>query len=354
MPLPLPELAGFLASFAVILVAAELFTNSIEWLGKRLGVSQTAIGSVFAAVGTALPETLIPFIAILLVGRACAPGQPCAGHEVGTGAILGAPFLLSTAAMLVSAIAVLAFRQRRGGALQLRVDAAHGRRDLGFFLPAYAAAIGAAFLPSALAWAKPALALGLIAMYGVYLWKVFREEAGDHDVPEKLFFGFLGRHGPDPAQPSTLAIAVQLAVSLAGIVGGAQLFVDELQSLAAVTGFASPLVLSLILSPLATELPEKFNSVIWIRDRKDTLAFGNISGAMVFQSCFPVAIGLAFTAWDFRDLGAFKLELLSAGLALCSAAVMYWALGRGRLPLWVMGLTGSFYGVFLAGVLAWG
>jgi cation:H+ antiporter len=53
----------------------------------------------------------------------------------------------------------------------------------------------------------------------------------------------------------------------------------------------------LIITPIATELPEKFNSVIWIRAKKDTLAMGNITGAMVFQSCIPTAVGLALTPW---------------------------------------------------------
>ncbi len=43
----------------------------------------------------------------------------------------------------------------------------------------------------------------------------------------------------------------------------------------------------LLVAPIATELPEKFNAVIWIRQGKDTLAMGNITGAMVFQASIP-------------------------------------------------------------------
>jgi len=49
--------------------------------GKKLDLSEGAVGSVLAAVGTALPETLIPIIAIVFAGDA-------AGHEIGIGAIL--------------------------------------------------------------------------------------------------------------------------------------------------------------------------------------------------------------------------------------------------------------------------
>ena len=55
------------------------------------------------------------------------------------------------------------------------------------------------------------------------------------------------------------------------------------------------LVFALLVAPVATELPEQFNGVIWIRRRKDTLAMGNVTGAMVFQSSFPVSVGLLLT-----------------------------------------------------------
>ena len=78
---------------------AELFTNGVEWIGEGFGLSEGAVGSVLAAVGTALPETLLPLVAILSGhGR---------GEEIGTGAILGAPFMLTTLAMVVVAVAVL-------------------------------------------------------------------------------------------------------------------------------------------------------------------------------------------------------------------------------------------------------
>ena len=76
-------------SLIVIVAAAELFTNGIEWLAQRLELSEGVVGSVLAAVGTALPETLIPIVAVLCFGQR-------EGDDVGIGAITGAPFMLST------------------------------------------------------------------------------------------------------------------------------------------------------------------------------------------------------------------------------------------------------------------
>src|SRR5947208_12934592 len=92
-------------ALVVILLSAELFTNGVEWVGEAFGLSEGAVGSVLAAVGTALPETMLPLVAILL-GHG-------GGEEIGTGAILGAPFMLTTLAMFVVGVSVLLFA--RGG-----------------------------------------------------------------------------------------------------------------------------------------------------------------------------------------------------------------------------------------------
>src|SRR5438477_3254142 len=94
-----------IGAFLVILFGAELFTNGIEWFGKKLELAEGAVGSVLAAVGTALPETMIPIIAILFSGNAAA-------NQIGIGAILGAPFMLSTLAMFVTGIAVILVSRR--------------------------------------------------------------------------------------------------------------------------------------------------------------------------------------------------------------------------------------------------
>src|SRR3712207_9261447 len=86
-------------SAVAIVAAAALFTNAIEILGERLNLGQGAVGSVLAAVGTALPETMIPVVAIL--AAVFAGRDPETAGEIGIGAILGAPFMLATLAMFV-------------------------------------------------------------------------------------------------------------------------------------------------------------------------------------------------------------------------------------------------------------
>lgn len=109
-----------------------------------------------------------------------------------------------------------------------------------------------------------------------------------------------------------------------------------------------PLVLSLVLAPFATELPEKANSFFWVRSAKDSLALGNITGAMVFQSTLPVAIGLAFTAWELDTY-----SILAGCLALAGGVVAILTLQvRRRFSGRAMLLWATFSAVFVAYVAA--
>src|SRR6478672_9101312 len=113
------EILELVIALAVILIAAELFTNGIEWFGHKLNLAEGVVGSVLAAVGTALPETMIPLVAILFAGAR--GGDPAAAHEIGVGAILGAPFMLSTLAMFVTGIGVIGYSRRRASGREMTV-----------------------------------------------------------------------------------------------------------------------------------------------------------------------------------------------------------------------------------------
>ena len=127
------------AAFALIIGGAILFTNAIEWSGNRLDLGEGAVGSLLAAVGTALPESLIPVVAVLSGGES---------EQVAIGAIIGAPFMLSTVAMVVVGASALAFRRRRSSGSEVTVDNRSLRRDLGLFLPCFAIGIGLGLIDS--------------------------------------------------------------------------------------------------------------------------------------------------------------------------------------------------------------
>ncbi len=295
-------------SFVILLAGAYIFTNAVEWAGVRLNLGHGAVGSVLAAVATAMPESLIPIVAII-------SGEQTG--EIAIGAIIGAPFLLGTLAMALVGVAAVAFRGRRGRA-HLDVDRRSTSRDLGFFLVFFALAVAFGLVDSKAV--HYVVAGALVVAYGVYLWRTLagHRASGGEEEPSSLYFD--PSKGDPPANPQIIA---QIVVGLAMIVGGAQLFVTEVESLAHGLGIAA-LVLALVLAPLASELPEKLNSVLWVRQSKDTLALGNITGAMVFQSTLPVSVGLAFTPWQLTGP-----SIVASGAALAGGLLAVAVIRRG-------------------------
>jgi cation:H+ antiporter len=321
------------ASFAILLAGALLFTNAIEWFGSKLGLGQGVVGSVLAAVATALPESLIPIVAII--------GGDAGSHDVATGAILGAPLLLATLAMFLVGVAALLYRHRRPQGLGLRVHVPTLERDLAFFMGCFTVALllglGA---PHGL---RIAGAVTLVLAYALYVAWTFRHP-GPVEGEEHLSPLMLDTTRGDPPGMST--VVLQLLVALGAIVGGAHLFVEQVLHVADSVGL-EPLVLALVLAPFATELPEKANSFFWVRSSKDSLALGNITGAMVFQSTLPVAVALAFTDWQLDTFAVLAgvLALLGGLNAILTLQVRKRFSGRA-IAIWAV-----LYAIFVGYVV---
>jgi cation:H+ antiporter len=228
---------------------------------------------------------------------------------------------------------------------------------LGFFMLAYSLAAVAAFLPLEYCAVKPAIAIILGVIYIYYVYSTLRAKgiSAEQEALKPLYFQAMAKRifGPknEIDMPSTLLIAAQALLALIAIVAGADIFVTQVDGIAMAI-HVSPLILSLLISPMATELPEIFNSTIWVKQGKDVFALGNILGAMVYQSCILAIIGIALTPWhlELSDHAQF-LQAASIGLALASSAIFYMR-SRGGV-VYISGLlaSGLFYLAFIALVL---
>jgi cation:H+ antiporter len=326
-----------IAGMIIILLGSELFTNSVEWLGRKTGVGDNVVGSLLAAVGTALPETIIPIVAVALNSGSLDKLQM--GQEIGIGAIIGSSFMLATLAFFVTGAAVFFFSVVRKRELVVQADPAGMKRDLLFFLIAYTVTISSTFITEG--WLKVVFAIFLVCLYFIYVrLTIQNDEASDSDLKRLLF-------DPKRDSPNLLRVLLQMAVALALIIGGAQFFVTQLEDVAVMLAI-SPVILSLLITPFATELPEKFNSVIWVRAGKDTLALGNITGALVFQSCILPAVGILLTPWQ---LGI--TALVCSGIGFTSALIIYLQLHRtGKLNYKALLMSGVFYLIFVIFAIA--
>ncbi len=323
-----------LGSLLLILVAAEVFVNALEHLGEKLKISEGVTGSLFAAVGTALPETLVPLLAIFAGGANTAVNE-----EIGVGAILGAPLMLSTLSLFLMSLAVLKRRGRQG---HLTPERSGLKRDLDFFLMAFSLSLVAMFIPHTQSWVRAVLAFIMVMIYFFYVMLTLKASsklvANGHatEANEPIWFSRLG------LPQNMTVILVQLALGLVLLVAGAKGFIHGVEQAAPILGI-SALVLSLMIVPVATELPEKVNSILWIRKGKDTLAFGNISGAMVFQGTLLPAIGISLTPWV-----PVKEVLTGVVVTLLAAIWLRWQLLHGGLRVWHLWLNGALYVAYLA------
>lgn len=317
----------FVGGLLLIVVAAELFTNAVEWAGFRLGLAAGATGSLLAALGTALPETTVPVVAIIRGGTD--------SDAVAVGAIVGAPFLLLTLGVAITGAAVAARRADP----ELHPDMGQVRRDLGTFLAGFAALLIGIALPHG---ARIALAVGLLVLYARHVRATLSGSDPATEHPEPLH---LTRRA---AQPSGMAVAAQLLIAVAMLVAGAELFVRAVEQ-AGHAFHISPLLLAVVVVPLATELPEMFNSVLWVRSGDDGLAAGNVLGATAFQACLPGALGLAFTDWSPGPLG-----LANGVLTLLAGVYTLGLLHDGRTRGSRMLLSALPWAAYLALVLAAG
>lgn len=322
-----------LLMLVVILIAAEVFTNALEHLGERLNISEGVTGSLFAAVGTALPETMVPLLAIF-----AGTDDQHLNEEIGVGAILGAPLMLSTLAVFLLAVATI---QKRGTNGHFVPEKTGIIRDLDFFLMAFAIAIVALFVPHDLTAVRAILGISLVLIYFVYVLLTLRASAelvqnGHATQAESEMF--LNRIGlPD----NMFVILFQLALGLVLLVAGAKGFIHGVEEVSQMIGI-SALLLSLLIVPVATELPEKVNSILWIRKHKDTLAFGNITGAMVFQGTLLPAIGIMLTPWEPRPAVLFGVIA-----TLAAALWLRLQLRNGGLRVWHVAVNGALYFVYI-------
>jgi cation:H+ antiporter len=321
----------FVASLVLIVAGSELCTNAVEWAGFRLHLGSGATGSLLAALGTALPETAVPVVA--LISR-----QPTS-NDVAIGAVVGAPFLLITLGMAVTGLAVALRRSRP----LLHVDGQQVKRDLGSFVGAFWILLVGVVLPQ---WARGVGAVALLVLYARYVRSTLRGGVPTEDMPEPLH---LMRWSNDRrGRPHSSFITVQLVFAVGMLVGGAEVFVHALNELAHAVQI-SPLLLSLVLVPLATEMPETLNSVLWIRSHSDGLAFGNVAGAVTFQACMLGALGLAFTTWQPGTLG-----LINLGLTLVTGVYTLILLHDGRCRGWRLALNAVPWVAYVLVVLVLG
>ena len=325
---PLAAVGILLVSAGLIYWSCEYFVNGVEWVGHKTGMSQNAVGTVLAAFGTALPESVVTFVAVVL-------GHDAETRNIGVGAALGGPLVLAAVAYPVVGIMLMICTP--GSARRvIELNWRRLSRDQAWFLIIFLGKIALGYLTFAI---KPWLGWLFLSAYAAYTWSEMRQtgDASEGELePLKL--------QPRNTNPGLGMVAVQSIAALIVIFIASHLFVTQLSVIGPWLGLPSAVV-ALLLSPIATELPETMNAIIWIRQGKHRLALSNISGAMMIQATIPTALGLLFTPWLFDH--ALTLAAIVTAVAVSGLLVF---LRRNALTPLILAFFAVFYLIFAAGV----
>ena len=323
----LPTLLWFFLSAGAIYVACEYFVNGIEWFGRRLKLGATAIGSVLAAFGTALPESAVTFMAVVF-------GSTPEQKDLGVGAAMGGPLVLATLVYAVVGFALILNRKRLGrSSSELRVDYGRMSNDQAAFLGIFVVKVGLGLVAFAI---KPWLGALFLVAYAIYVWREIQDAdtAPDEEELEPL------KIRPSVAEPSLGWAGLQALLALIVIGYASHVFVAQLEAIGTALHWA-PHMVALLLSPVATELPETMNALIWVRQGKERLALANISGAMMIQATIPSALGIFFTPWRFDG------ALLASGIITALAVLYLWLMfRRGAVSARGLVAVSGLYAVF--------
>ena len=323
-----------MVTFALLILCAgaiyascEFFVNGIEWTAQRMHVGQTATGTVLAAFGTALPESAVTFMAVVM-----GEGPQ---KEIGVGAALGGPLVLATISYATVGIMLMLCAHKLGRANgTLQVNQQRLSRDQGWFLLIFACKI---ILGLVAFHYKPWTAILFLAAYALYVRKEMLH--GDEDIDDILEPLKLQ---PRATNPALHWILLQTLGSLIIIGIASHYFVVQMEAAGPILGI-SPQLVALLLSPIATELPETMNAIIWLRQGKENLALANISGAMMIQATIPSAFGIFFTAWRFDT------PLIAAGIiTMLAIGVLFFLFRRGAVTGRTLAFVGLLYAVFTA------
>jgi cation:H+ antiporter len=319
-----------LIGLAVIVVSCELFTNSIEWAGIRFRLNRGAAGKILQAAGAAVPGAIVPIIAVIFVA-----GEK--GQGISTAAVLGPPLLLSTLAFGIAGAAALVYGAADKRPADLKADEKNLSGDLLFFSAVFSAAMLFSFFPVLV---KKALGFLFLAAYIYYLYGM-RGNKDKVKVERNLYFS-------RKKYPEGRLVLLQAAVSVLGMAAGAGFFVSGMEHFAAAVSVPA-FLLTLIISPAATEMPGILNGLIWIKRKQENSALSHISGTMVLQGTVVVFAGISVTDWILSPQAR-----LSGAVTIASALAAALVLKiNKKINAYMLLLGAVFYALYLVTALKW-
>ena len=291
-----------LVGLGLIVLGADWLVDGASSVARRAGVSEFVIGLTIVGFGTSCPELVVS-----LTGAIEGNADISVGNVVGSN-IFNTLFILGLTALI----------------LPVSMTDKNRRRDIPICLAVTLVLVGLGTADSLLGTGQPDMlsrweGVLLLLLFAGYLFYCFKADGGNSEeiAGQKQF-------------PLWKAIGL-IALGLAGLIFGGNLFVDNATNLARQLGVSDKFIAVTILAG-GTSLPELATSVVAAAKGKDQLALGNILGSNVFNALLILGTASVITPLSFASM-----TLVDASVLVVSALLLLiWAYTgrRNRIDRW--------------------
>lgn len=318
------------ASLVAVFFSSLMFVNAIEYAGSRLSWSHGFTGAIVAPLFTSIPELALFVIAVFIHGGT-------SGHLIGLGMIFGEPFMTSSLSyFLVFCAVVAAFALTGRKTHSLEVD-----RSLSIPFVFVLLLFPFALLPGIIHSVYLQYLMGFVFLF-FYLFYVKmmagRRSSVEEEEAEVPYLMRLKDHWG--------LAALQLLISAILLFYGANLMV---QSITLISGIhrVSPLVVAILVIPVATAIPETLSAMIWAYRGRNSLAIGSIIGEKVLYATFYPGLAMFFIPWEL-DAQVYLSVLATTVVSLC----FFLFSRRGRMPFYALAIGLPFFLAYIVSVIA--
>ena len=290
--LPVSEVAG---GIVMLIVSSLILTLTIEEIGKRGKFTERFTGTVISPVFTAMPELVIIIIALVLVGK-----EP--GSEVAAGTIIGEPFMVSAIGFPIVASTLL-YSSRKKKIESIDPILSKSLIYLGLVFPIM-------LIPWFFGFAiiRITVAVVLVILYVVFLLFVRGKETFEEEATSIRI-------------RSGTMLSVIIAAGVVFLIAGSMILVQGIDSLSLQTGLNRELI-TILLVPIGTIVPETLNAIIWASRSKTSLAIGAMAGEEMYFATFFPALGILASQWVITTSGIVAI-LLTSSFSIALGIVTY-------------------------------
>ncbi|GAB6982405.1 calcium/sodium antiporter [Prevotella dentasini] len=249
------NISFILVGIVLVLWGADRLTDGAVGIAEKMKMPQIVIGLTIVAMGTSMPEFCVSLVSAL-------KGTPdlAVGNIVGSN-IFNALLIVGVAAMVTP----------------MTILKTTVRKDIPFAMVASVVLMMLCF-DGKIGRTDAAI---LFAMFLVFMYMTLQGAKADKSEMQKETRQMVAAEQPKKSMPTGMSV-LWIAVGLACLIGGSNLFVEGATQVAAQLG-VSEAVIGLTIVAGGTSLPELATSVVSARKGKSGIAIGNVLGSNVFN-----------------------------------------------------------------------